>query len=203
MFGRMDIDIWEVIEAARTKPFGFMPFYPGPGVGGHCVPVDPVYLLWKAQRAGATGRLMEVAGEINASMPQYVVQQIEVALRRRLGLGLQSSRILVLGIAYKKNVTDVRESPALELMELLERAGASVSFHDPQVPVIPSGHDRMSGRRSIPLTTEALQSCHTALIVTDHDDVDYEAVVRHASLVVDTRNVCERRGLKAQNIVKA
>ncbi len=148
VFDRMGIDIWEVIEAAKTKPFGYMPFYPGPGLGGHCIPIDPFYLTWKSREFDMPTRFIELAGEINLAMPRYVVARLEEALDRRLGKSLGSARILIVGLAYKKNVADVRESPTFRLMELLEARGASVSFHDPHVAAIPPTreHAAFTGR---------------------------------------------------------
>ena len=153
----MGIDIWEVIEAAKTKPFGFMPFYPGPGLGGHCIPIDPFYLTWKAREFETPTRFIELAGEINTAMPHYVVDRLARALDVRGGRGLNGARILVLGVAYKKNIEDTRESPSLRLMELLEARGAAVEFHDPHVPEIPliREHPGFTGRRSQPLDARA------------------------------------------------
>ena len=201
----MGIDIWEVIEAAKTKPFGFMPFYPGPGLGGHCVPIDPFYLSWKAREFDTPTRFIELAGEINTAMPHYVIDRLARALDDTAGKGLRGSRVLVLGVAYKKNIEDTRESPSFRLMELLEARGATVLFHDPHVPVIPPirEHAGFVGRRSEALAPSLLAACDAVLIATDHDDVDYAAVVGHARLVVDTRNACARAGLSAPHVVKA
>ena len=201
----MGIDIWEVIEAAKTKPFGFMPFYPGPGLGGHCVPIDPFYLSWKAREFDTPTRFIELAGEINTAMPHYVIDRLARALDDTAGKGLRGSRVLVLGIAYKKNIEDTRESPSFRLMELLEARGATVLFHDPHVPVIPPirEHAGFVGRRSEALTQSLLVACDAVLIATDHDDVDYAEVVNHARLVVDTRNACARAGSPAAHVVKA
>ncbi|HET9902488.1 MAG TPA: nucleotide sugar dehydrogenase [Xanthobacteraceae bacterium] len=205
VYGAMGIDIWEVIEAAKSKPFGFMPFYPGPGLGGHCIPIDPFYLTWKAREHEITTRFIELAGEINTRMPGYVVEKLSEGLDRNAGKGLSTSRILLLGMAYKKNVDDIRESPALKLLELIERRGARVDYHDPYVSVIPATreHARLAGRQSVPLSPEAIRSYDAVLIATDHDNVDYRLVVENARLVVDTRNACGRAGLLASNIVKA
>src|SRR5437763_10733093 len=171
IYGAMDIDIWEVIEAAKTKPFGYMPFYPGPGLGGHCIPIDPFYLTWKAREFGLATRFIELAGEINTAMPRHVVDKLAEALSERCGRALKDARILILGVAYKKNVDDMRESPALKIMELLERRGARVGFHDPLVPEIPPTRDYASfaGRRSAPLVRKYLAGCYEAMIITDHD----------------------------------
>lgn len=205
VYTAMGIDIWEVIEAAATKPFGFMPFFPGPGLGGHCIPIDPFYLTWKAREHDVPTRLIELAGEVNRHMPHYVVERTAEALDRRQGRGLAGARLVLVGIAYKRNVDDMRESPALKLMELLEGRGAQVAYHDPLVPVIPPTreHPGFAGRRSAALDAEAAGSADAALIITDHDGIDYAGLVRHARLVVDTRNACARHGLQHTKIVKA
>jgi UDP-N-acetyl-D-glucosamine dehydrogenase len=205
IFQAMDIDIWEVIDAAATKPFGFMPFFPGPGLGGHCIPIDPFYLTWRAREFGIATRFIELAGEINVAMPTYVVGQLGAALDRLFGKSLSMSRILLLGVAYKKNVSDMRESPALHIMDMLVKRGADVDFHDPHVPEIPQTreHARLAGRLSVDLTDAALAAYDAVLIATDHDVVDYALVADHAKLVIDTRNAMERRGLCPQALVKA
>lgn len=186
----MGIDVHRVIDAAATKPFGFMPFRPGPGLGGHCIPIDPFYLTWKAHEAGVHSRFIELAGEINRAMPRWVVERLAEAVDRASGKGLSASRILILGVAYKKNVDDVRESPAFAIWELLEARGAEVAFHDPHVASIPSTreHARLAGRRSVPLEAETLGGFDAVLVVTDHDAIDWAAVAAHARLVVDTRD---------------
>jgi len=191
VFDRMGIDIWEVVEAAKTKPFGFMPFYPGPGLGGHCVPIDPFYLTWKAREYGVATRFIELAGEINTAMPKYVISRMLEALSDR-GKSLKGANILMLGIAYKKDVDDMRESPSFILWELLLERGANVTFHDPFVPVVPKTreHAHFTGLTSVSLTPEILKRCDAVLIATDHSNVDYAMVVRNAPLVVDTRNAC-------------
>ncbi|MDO9711420.1 nucleotide sugar dehydrogenase [Paracraurococcus lichenis] len=202
-FGAMGIDVWEVVGAAASKPFGYMPFWPGPGVGGHCIPVDPVYLTWRARESGAQARLLELAGAINAAMPAHVVDVLEGALRCR-GRRLAGSRILLLGAAYKPDIEDVRESPALALMALIEARGAEAPYHDPHVAELPPmpGHPGLAGRRSLPWA-EALAGCDAAVIVTDHDGLDYAGLCAAAPLVLDTRNACARRGLAGPNIVAA
>ena len=187
IFDKMDIDVWDVINAAATKPFGYMPFYPGPGLGGHCIPIDPFYLTWKARQHGVETRFIELAGEINTDMPRYVVSRLEAALEEN-GAALKGAEILLLGIAYKKNIDDMRESPALVLLELLEAAGAKVEFHDPHVPEIPMTreHSELAGRRSVDI--ERAATSDAVLIVTDHDAVDYEELASRAKLIVDTRN---------------
>jgi UDP-N-acetyl-D-glucosamine dehydrogenase len=184
---RMGVDVWEVISAASTKPFGFMAFYPGPGLGGHCIPIDPFYLTWKAREFEFQTKFIELAGEINTQMPYYVVQRTMEALNARKK-ALNGSRILVLGAAYKKDVDDMRESPSIRVMALLQRAGADVRYHDPHVPQIASGHGLTQAMTSVPVTADALRSADAVLILTDHSALDYAEVVRHAQLVVDTRN---------------
>jgi UDP-N-acetyl-D-glucosamine dehydrogenase len=200
VFERMGVDVWEVIEAAGTKPFGYMPFYPGPGLGGHCIPIDPFYLTWKSREFDMPTRFIELAGEINLSMPRYVVGRLEEALDRTLGMSLSSARILIVGLAYKRNVSDVRESPTFKLIELLEARGASVAFHDPHVEAIPPTREyaAYAGRRSTPLSAETLRAHDAVLIATDHDAVDYPLIASDAALIVDTRNAFRRRGVPAE-----
>jgi UDP-N-acetyl-D-glucosamine dehydrogenase len=204
VYEAMGIDVWEVIAAASTKPFGFMPFYPGPGLGGHCIPIDPFYLTWKAREYEISTRFIELAGEINTAMPRYVIERLQRALDERAGKGLRGARVLILGVAYKKNVDDLRESPTLKIMELLEARGASFSYHDPHVPEIALSreHPGLAGRRSVPLSAETVHAFDAALICTDHDDVDYRLIIEHCPLVVDTRNACARAGITA-GVVKA
>ncbi|WP_374650182.1 nucleotide sugar dehydrogenase [Dongia sp.] len=205
IFDAMGIDVWEVIDAAKTKPFGFMPFYPGPGLGGHCIPIDPFYLTWKAREFGIATRFIELAGEINTLMPRYVVDRLVAALSERAGKALKGARILVVGLAYKKNVDDMRESPALTLIDMLEAQGARVDYHDPIITVIkPSReHPHLSGRRSRALTDATLKGADAVLIVTDHDTIDFKRVGKLAKLVIDTRNTMARAGWRGRNIVKA
>ena len=199
---KMDIDVWEVVEAAKTKPFGYMPFYPGPGLGGHCIPIDPFYLTWKAREYGLSTRFIELAGEINTSMPEYVVNRTQRALSDR-GVALKGARVLLLGVAYKKDVDDMRESPAFVLWEMLEERGAKVTYHDPYGLKIPKTreHPQFAGRKSVPLAPANLRKVDAVLIATDHSNVDYDKVVRYAPLVIDTRNACvkipaKRKGKK-------
>jgi UDP-N-acetyl-D-glucosamine dehydrogenase len=203
--GAMGIDVWEVIEAAKTKPFGFMPFHPGPGLGGHCIPIDPFYLTWKAREYELSTRFIKLAGEINTAMPRYVISRLADELDARAGKGLNGAKILILGLAYKKNVDDTRESPAFKLIELLGKRGATCDVHDPYVPVVPHlrEHPTMAGRKSAPLDPVAVARYHAVLIVTDHDCVDYASLAKSARLIVDTRNACARAGLVRDNIVKA
>jgi UDP-N-acetyl-D-glucosamine dehydrogenase len=187
VFDRMGIDVWEVIEAARTKPFGFQAFYPGPGLGGHCIPIDPFYLTWKAKEFDINTRFIELAGEINTGMPEYVVNRAMHALNGQKR-AINGSRVLLLGMAYKKNIDDLRESPSIKLVELLRRVGAQVDYHDPYIPEYHDEHGADIHLRSVPLTPESLGGYDAVLISTDHDEVDYAMVVRHSRLVVDTRN---------------
>ena len=205
IYSAMGIDIWEVIEAAKTKPFGFMPFYPGPGLGGHCIPIDPFYLTWKAKEFGLSTRFIELAGEINVSMPGYVVAKLAEALDARQMKGLNGARLLLIGLAYKKNIDDVRESPALKLIALLEKRGAAVDYHDPHVPTLPPTreHGAIAGRKSAALTAAALAAYDAVVIVTDHDGVDYRLLADHARLIIDTRNACRARGCGGPNVVAA
>ncbi|SDR64013.1 UDP-N-acetyl-D-glucosamine dehydrogenase [Rhizobiales bacterium GAS113] len=205
VYAAMGIDIWEVIEAAKTKPFGYMPFYPGPGLGGHCIPIDPFYLTWKAKEYGITTRFIELAGQVNSSMPQYVVNELARAIDTTSGKGLRGARILIMGVAYKKNVDDTRESPGLRLMEMLEARGAKIGYYDPFVPVIPEmrEHKTLSGRHSEEWRPSAFSSYDVILIVTDHDVVDYVALANSANLIVDTRNACRRAGVTASHVVPA
>jgi UDP-N-acetyl-D-glucosamine dehydrogenase len=205
VYGAMGIDVWEVIAAASTKPFGFMPFYPGPGLGGHCIPVDPFYLTWKAREYGMETRFIELAGQINTAMPRVVVDALASAMNDAFAKGLKASKILLLGVAYKKNVDDTRESPSLVLIELIEGRGAACDFHDPHIAAIPDTreHPGLAGRRSIALTAEAIAGYDAILVSTDHDDVDYALIEQHAKLIVDTRNIFAKRGLTSAKVVKA
>jgi UDP-N-acetyl-D-glucosamine dehydrogenase len=187
VFDAMGIDVWEVIAAAKTKPFGFQAFYPGPGLGGHCIPIDPFYLTWAARKYGVSTRFIELAGEVNTAMPRYVIQRVADALNDR-SKPLRGSRVCVLGVAYKKDVDDPRESPAFPILEMLQERGALVSFHDPYVPSLPPMRRHSIRLDSEPLTEEFLAAQDCVVIVTDHSNVDYARVVRHAPLVVDTRN---------------
>ncbi len=200
----MGIDIWEVIEAAKTKPFGFMPFYPGPGLGGHCIPIDPFYLSWKAREYGIAARFIELAGEINTAMPSHVVERTAMALDRLAGIGLRDAAILVVGVAYKKNIDDLRESPGLKIMELLEQRGARVDYLDPFFPVIPPTrqHGKLAGRRTVD-GDAALTRFAAAIVTTDHDQLDYRRLAAEIPVIIDTRNVFARLGLSAPGIVKA
>ncbi|HEV7873315.1 MAG TPA: nucleotide sugar dehydrogenase [Enterovirga sp.] len=205
VYDAMGIDVWEVIEAATTKPFGFMPFYPGPGLGGHCIPVDPFYLTWKAREFDIATRFIELAGEINRAMPRFVVERLALALDARARRGLNEADILLVGVAYKKNVDDLRESPSLRLIELIEARGARVAYHDPFIPVIKPtrDHPALTGRRSVSLDLNSVAAFDAVIIATDHDGIDYAALARAARLVIDTRNACARAGVSGPTIVKA
>lgn len=201
----MGVDVWEVIDAAKTKPFGYMAFYPGPGLGGHCIPIDPFYLSWKAKEYDLTTRFIELAGEINSAMPYRIVEKLARSLDERCSKGLKGAKILIAGIAYKKNVDDMRESPALKIIELLEDRGAKISYFDPLVPRIPTTreHAELAGRESESWREDMTGDFDATLIVTDHDDFDYSAMLRFAPLLVDTRNACRKAGVAGSNLVLA
>jgi UDP-N-acetyl-D-glucosamine dehydrogenase len=190
IYDKMGIDVWEVIEAAKTKPFGYMPFYPGPGLGGHCIPIDPFYLTWRAEQFGQKTRFIELAGEINTAMPGHIVQVLEELLKERFDKNIARANILILGVAYKKNIDDVRESPAFTIIEILEDKGASTAFYDPHVSEIPitRKHMQLAGRQTIEWDPSCFEEYDAVLIVTDHDGVDYAELVKKSRLVVDTRN---------------
>ena len=200
VFDKMEIDIWEVIKASSTKPFGFMPFYPGPGLGGHCIPIDPFYLTWKAKQFGVAAPLIELAGEVNVSMPDYVIQKISFALGQS-GKSITGSHILLLGLAYKKNVDDDRESVTFKIMEMLEKQGAKTDYNDPYIPVIKPRREykQFVGKKSIAL--EQLSFYDLTIILTDHSTYDYNHIVKNSKLVVDTRNACDN--IKSEKIIKA
>jgi UDP-N-acetyl-D-glucosamine dehydrogenase len=183
----MNIDVWEVVAAASTKPFGFMPFYPGPGLGGHCIPIDPFYLTWKAKEIGRATRFIELAGEVNTAMPHYVIERTQGALNDDRK-SMKGAKVMVIGVAYKKNIDDSRESPSAEIIELLRDRGAEVCYHDPHIPTYPSMRKYRIDLKSVALTPDTLRSMDCVLILTDHDAVDYGALAEHAVLVVDTRN---------------
>jgi UDP-N-acetyl-D-glucosamine dehydrogenase len=189
---RMGIDIWEVIDAAATKPFGFMPFYPGPGLGGHCIPVDPFYLSWKAREFDFATRFIELAGEVNTAMPYHVVDSVASALNDRQK-SLKGSRILVLGVAYKKDVDDLRESPSLKILDLLTARGVKIEYNDPYFPELHKmRHYNFEGMKSVPLHPDTLAQYDCVLIATDHSSYDYAMIVESAPLVIDTRNATRR-----------
>ena len=202
LFDRMGIDIWEVIEAAKTKPFGFHAFYPGPGLGGHCIPIDPFYLTWKAREYHFPTRFIELAGEINTNMPYYVVQKIGEALNER-GKSIKDSKILILGLAYKKDVDDPRESPSFRLIELLEEKGAEVDYNDPYIPITPKMRKHKVTKQSVPLTKENLSRYDCVVIATDHSAYDARFIVENSNIVVDTRNLTGKSGMKNTKVVMA
>ena len=199
LFDRMGINIWEVIEASKTKPFGFQPFYPGPGLGGHCIPVDPFYLTWKARQYDFATRFIELAGEINTSMPYYVISKTMEALNKK-GKGLHGAKVLVLGVAYKKDIDDLRESPALKIIQLLQEKGAVVSYNDPYIPKIGKLRHYKFSLVSQKLTAKLLKNTDVALILTNHTDYNYAFIVKNAKLVIDTRNAVSK---PYPNVVKA
>jgi UDP-N-acetyl-D-glucosamine dehydrogenase len=204
VFDKMGVNIWEVIRAASTKPFGFTPFYPGPGLGGHCIPIDPFYLTWKAREFGVSTKFIELAGEVNSAMPEYVVAKTQDALNG-VGKAFKGSKILLLGLAYKKNVDDYRESPTLALIEKLEEKGVVVDFHDPFIGELPasSHHPKVKGRKSVAFTAESLRAFNAVLIVTDHDSVNYGLLESFDGPIVDTRNALESRKVKVKSRVFA
>jgi UDP-N-acetyl-D-glucosamine dehydrogenase len=202
LFARMGIDIWEVIAAAKTKPFGFQAFYPGPGLGGHCIPIDPFYLSWIARKYESPTRFIELAGEVNTAMPEYVVEQVILALND-MQKPVRGSRIAILGVAYKRDVDDPRESPAFKIIERLQQLGAELSYHDPYIDQLPSmRHYHVPPLTSQPLTPEFIAAQDCLLITTDHSQVNYHLIAEHASLVVDTRNVMSA-GVGKCRVVKA
>jgi UDP-N-acetyl-D-glucosamine dehydrogenase len=204
IYQKMGVDIWEVIEAAKTKPFGYMPFYPGPGLGGHCIPIDPFYLSWKAKQYGIEAKFIELAGEVNTSMPDYVIERLEEALHAQ-GKPIEGSKVLLVGIAYKANVDDDRESPSYVLIENLEAKGSVVDYHDPYVPVIrPSrAYSRFAGRKSIPWTAEAMSKFDAAIIATAHSVVEHVELSEWIPCIVDTRNAMASREDIRATITKA
>ncbi len=200
---RMGIDVWEVIQAASTKPFGFMPFYPGPGLGGHCIPIDPFYLTWKAREFDMPTRFIELAGEINTNMPYYVTQKTIEALNAR-AKSIKNAKILILGVAYKKDIDDMRETPAFKIIEILHEKGAKIDYYDPFIPKLPPTRKYQYNMKSIDLTAAAIKKYDAVIVVTDHTDVDYALVRKHAKLIIDTRNVYKLYGPSENgNIVKA
>ncbi|MEQ9489418.1 MAG: nucleotide sugar dehydrogenase [Alphaproteobacteria bacterium] len=204
-FDRMGIDVWDVIEAAKTKPFGYMPFYPGPGLGGHCIPIDPFYLTWKAREYGVSTRFIELSGEINNAMPSYVIGKLGEALDQRQKKGFNGSRILLVGLAYKKNVDDTRESPAFKLLDELLARGVNVEYLDPFVPVIPPirKYPELANRKSVIMDDVADMNFDAALICTDHDKIDYQKLVDSVPVTVDTRNATQNVTENRDRIVKA
>jgi UDP-N-acetyl-D-glucosamine dehydrogenase len=195
MCDRMGINIWEVIDAAATKPFGFMPFYPGPGLGGHCIPIDPFYLSWKTRQSGIEARFIELAGYVNGQMPHFVVEKVQNALNDR-GKAVNGSRIHILGVAYKRDIDDVRESPALDIIHLLQRRGATISYSDPYVASIRIEDETLFSKDM----ADAVAQADCCVVVTDHKGIDYGRLVAQAALIVDTRNAL--RGIDAKNIIR-
>ncbi len=193
----MGVDVWEVVKAASTKPFGYMPFYPGPGIGGDCIPVSPVYLSWRAKEVGSAMPIVDLARANNDGAPDLIAGRVAVELAKNGGVAVKGARVLILGVAYKKNVEDTRESPALAILNRLEEMGAACDYHDPYFPVMPltRDHPKLAGRRSVALTEEALDGYDAVLVATDHSGVDYALVAGRARLILDTRNVMAERGL--------
>ena len=204
VFDRMNIDVWEVIEAAKTKPFGYHPFYPGPGLGGHCIPIDPFYLTWKAREYDISTKFIELAGEINTLQPYYVVQKA-IEVLNNFQLSILNSKILIIGASYKKNIDDMRESPTLKLIEIFREKGALVDYFDPYVPKLPKTRKYNFEMESIPESSlvSCLPSYNLVLISTDHDLIDYSLIADHSSLILDTRNVFERKRIKPDKVFKA
>jgi UDP-N-acetyl-D-glucosamine dehydrogenase len=205
IYDAMGIDIWDVIDGAATKPFGFMPFYPGPGLGGHCIPIDPFYLTWKAREHDLATRFIELAGEVNFSMPRYVISRMRDVIDRVHGRGMRDAKVLIVGIAYKKNVTDMRESPSMRIMELLHDQQVNVDYLDPLVPVVPEMRDypQFANKTSVVPGDVATAGYDAIIIATDHDDVDYAALATTGIPIIDTRNVFARRGLPMDTVTKA
>lgn len=202
VFERMDIDIWEVVEAASTKPFGFQPFYPGPGLGGHCIPIDPFYLTWKAREYDVSTKFIELAGEINTYMPYYVVEKAADALNKQKK-SLNGSKVLILGAAYKKDIDDMRESPSLKLIELLSEHGAEVDYNDPYVSKLPKTRKYNYDMNSVEITKENLAKYDLILLSTDHTNYDYNFINQHSKVIIDTRNAFKKAGISSNKVFKA
>jgi UDP-N-acetyl-D-glucosamine dehydrogenase len=202
VFDKMTIDIWEVIAAASTKPFGYKPFYPGPGLGGHCIPIDPFYLTWKAREFEVNTKFIELAGEINTHQPHYVVEKSAEALNK-VKKALNGARVLILGVAYKRDIDDMRESPSLKLIEIYREKGASVEYHDPLIQLLPKTRKYDYHMKSIKLTKENLKKYDLVVLSTDHSKYDYKFIAQNSKLIVDSRNAFETRGIKSKNIFKA
>ena len=205
IYDAMGVDIWEVVEGAKTKPFGYMPFYPGPGLGGHCIPIDPFYLSYRARAFDMSTKFIELAGEINTMMPGFVVSKTEQAIDAFLKKSLSDSKILLLGMAYKKNVNDIRQSPALDIMHRLVQRGVDPDYYDRHVPVLDhlENHEYLQGRKSVVLNDEQLSKYDTVILLTDHDDVDYSFVGNTVPLIIDTRNVYNRINEVQARVIKA
>ncbi|PIR34251.1 MAG: UDP-N-acetyl-D-glucosamine dehydrogenase [Alphaproteobacteria bacterium CG11_big_fil_rev_8_21_14_0_20_44_7] len=200
IYDKMGIDVWEVIEAAKTKPFGYMPFYPGPGLGGHCIPIDPFYLTWRSREFGISTKFIELAGEINSSMPAYVIDNLALALDKKYSRGLNGAKILVIGVAYKKNVDDLRESPALDIINLLTKRGAQVEFYDPLIHEI--NEHGIEGKKSLEWDEINFADFDAALIATDHDIIDWQTIIDKSHLVIDTRNATHHLEAAPNKIIK-
>ena len=200
VFSEMGIDIWEVIEAAKTKPFGFMPFYPGPGIGGHCIPIDPLYLTWKSNEYKIETRFIRLATEINQSMPKYVTNGLSEALNDRFAKSLNGANILIIGLAYKKNVDDARESPSADLVKLLKQRKANITYYDPYVSA--NTLEEYEGITALDIGKNTLKDIDAAIIMTDHDNIDWDFIVKHTKLVVDTRNATKHIINNRDKIVK-
>ncbi len=201
IYERLGIDVWEVVDAAKTKPFGYMPFYPGPGLGGHCIPIDPFYLTWKARQTETATRFIELAGEINVSMPHHVVSRMQDGLNDHFGKAVRGAKVLAVGIAYKKNIDDIRESPALSIIELVEAKGAVCDFHDPYVPEVPQTreHGELAGRKSVDLCPDTLAEYDALIICTDHDVINRKQLIDYDGLIVDSRNAM--KGMSGRAVV--
>ncbi len=202
VFDRMDIDVWEVIEAASTKPFGFTAFFPGPGLGGHCIPIDPFYLTWKAREYEVNTKFIELAGEINTHQPYYVVER-SMSVLNRYKKTLNGSKVLILGASYKKDIDDLRESPTLKLLEIFREKGAKVSYSDPYVKKLFKTRKYHYDMKSVNITNKSIKEFDLVVLSTDHTDFDYKLIASNAKVIVDTRNAFEKRGIKARNIFKA
>ncbi|MGH1403801.1 MAG: nucleotide sugar dehydrogenase [Alphaproteobacteria bacterium] len=205
IYAKMGIDIWDVIEGAKTKPFGYMPFYPGPGLGGHCIPIDPFYLSWKAKEVDTPTRFIELAGEINSRMPHYVCDEVSQILNREKSLAVNGAKILVLGVSYKKNINDQRESPAFPIIDTLQKWGGEVSYYDPHISEITSlrEYPHIVGMKSVEDYVQGAKDSDLVLLLTDHDQLPYDEIVAHSDLIVDTRNAFAVRGLVKPHIFKA
>ncbi|MCW8813408.1 MAG: nucleotide sugar dehydrogenase, partial [Chlorobium sp.] len=202
VFNKMNVDIWEVIAAASTKPFGYKAFYPGPGLGGHCIPIDPFYLTWKAREFEINTKFIELAGEINTHQPYYVVEKSSEALNK-FKKALNGARVLILGAAYKKDIDDMRESPSLKLIEIYREKGANVEYHDPLIPVLPKTRKYKFDMKSVKLSKEKLKSFDLVVLSTDHSIFDYKFIGVNSKIIIDPRNAFETRGIRSKNIFKA
>jgi UDP-N-acetyl-D-glucosamine dehydrogenase len=205
VYEAMGIDIWEVIDAAKTKPFGYMPFYPGPGLGGHCIPIDPFYLTWKSREYDLPTRFIELAGQINTGMPRHIVSRLAEALDIHRGKALSRSKVLIIGLAYKKNVPDIRESPSLKLIELIIERNGQPSYFDPYVAEIPKTREYadLLGMKSVAWDKQTISAFDAVLVATDHDSIDYQSLSEWSPLIIDTRNAFAKRGIVASHIIKA